>query len=129
MRQERTFAHVAASGFAMVIFLGGSAVWLWGDRLPAMRLSESLTLAIGFCLASLVGSRVAWQLRLPDTLGPLASVAFWAVFLLVMCAVPLIAVRLSATWGLWVFWIWAILGSYTWGFLQLNTRLPRQYSG
>ena len=113
----------------MVIFLGGSASWIWADRLPSTNLPELAVLALAFCLASVLGSWVAWRLRLSHMLGPLVSIAFWAVFILMMCAVPLMAVRLSETLGLWVFCIWAIVGSYTWGFLQLNTRLPSQYAG
>ena len=113
----------------MVVFLGGSAAWMWGDRLPATTIPRLAILAVGFCLASLLGSWVAWRLRLARSRGPLMSIAFWIVFILVMCAVPLIVIRLSETRGLWVSWAWAIVGSYTWGFLQLNTRLPRQPAG
>ena len=113
----------------MVIFLGGSAMWIWDDQLPSTTAAEIVILGIGFCAASLLGSWIAWRLRLSDSLGPITSIAFWVVFVLVMCAVPLMAVRLSEGLGPWVFCVWSVIGSYTWGFLQLNTRLPNQYAG
>jgi len=130
MDQRRSFAHIAAINFAMVATLAIGAGLIYRDRMPATTATEYVVSVMAFCAASIVGSLVAWHLRLPRPFGPLVSVVIWVVFFVILLPfLAFVPVPLAQPLGLWIFCAWAAIGSYAYGFLSLNTRLPTRNAG
>src|SRR5262245_44783934 len=100
MRRDQSFAWVAGFDLVMVAFVGVGAAWIYADRVPSTTALGYVTLALAFCAVSLVASWLAWRVRLSRPLGPFVSVPFWLVAMVIVCAVPLMAVGLSERLGL-----------------------------
>ena len=115
------------AGIALFGVFSITALWImiFGERYPAVqaattRVTVALT-GIAFAAASLGGSWLAWRLRLPKVLGGWASMAVQLITTLMWFVVPIFGLPIAEDWGTWTLCVWALLGSYAWVFMILNT--------
>ena len=121
-----TFAKVATVDFFVVGTLATGAIWIFGGSYPGglarLTIWSTLTYLFIFGMASVFGSWLAWRLRLAKSLRTITSGVFWFAAIPIICAGPILTLQLSDSSGLWIFWVWATVGSYIFGFLLLNTK-------
>jgi hypothetical protein len=122
MERRRSFAIGALLDLAAVAVMAVLGGYIFQDRVPAASAGAYVSLSAGFVLASLAGSYLAWHLRLERPFGTASGLVVAAAFGVIGGALAFLPIAFAERWGLWVFCVWAALGSYAFGFMWFNGR-------
>lgn len=129
MERRRSFVIGALLDLAAVAVMAVVGCYIFQDRIPSASAGVYAVLSVTFVLASLAGSYLAWHLRLERPFGAVSGLLVCAAFGAIVGPLAFLPIVLAEPWGLWVFCVWAALGSYAFGFMWFNGRRSVQNAG
>jgi hypothetical protein len=120
MERQYSFAKGALINLAVVAVMAVGGAYIFQDRVPTASAGAYAVLSVVFVLASLAGSYLAWHLRLERPFGAFSGLLVCVAFGAILGPLAILPIALAEPWGLWVFCVWAALGSYAFGFMWFN---------